>query len=509
MQYSNRASDTIVIGGGTNGLACATRLAQSGRKVTLVEGANHIGGGAVTTEFAPGYKVSGLAHILHMLDPRVTKGMALDKHGLTLIASNLSTTLLGEDPLMIVRQRVIGLSSSNQQAWDALSTKLTRFANALAPFRQMTPPRPARGVGNDLAKLARLGLNLRRMGQSDFREFLRMILINVADVLEDDLTDDRLMGLIAFDTTLGAWLGPRSPNSLILLLNRLAGGALTLPRGGMGAVADAMQTSAQAAGVNIRTGAGVARIEIAADRASGVTLTSGETLTADLIISAINPRTTFEHLVGPRGFDTGLLRQSRNIRSRGGAAKLHLALTGTPDFKGADLKTRLVIAPSVNAVENAFNPVKYNEVPAHPVMEIILPSAHEPGMAPQGHHSLSAIVQFAPHAPSDPDHARSTMLANILQTLEDHAPGIGALITHSELLMPYDIAERYGMQGGNWHHGELAAEQMLFLRPFAGVAQYDTPLPGLWLAGAGSHPGGGISGASGWNAAERIIKVQP
>jgi len=509
MLSSDRASDAIVIGGGTNGLACATRLAQSGRKVTLLESADHIGGGAVTTEFAPGYRVSGLAHILHMLDPRVARGMALDKHGLTLIASNLSTTLLGNDPLVMTGQRVSGLSSTDQQAWDALSTKLTRFANALAPFRQMTPPRPARGVGNDLAKLARLGLNLRRMGQTDFREFLRMILINVADVLEDDLTDDRLMGLLAFDTMLGAWLGPRSPNSLILLLNRLSGGALTLPRGGMGAVADAMAQSAQAAGVNIRTNANVARIEITTDRATGVALTNGETLTAGLIVSAINPRTTFENLVGPRGFDTGLLRQSRNIRSRGGAAKLHLALTGTPDFRGADLKSRLVIAPSVNAVENAFNPVKYNEVPAHPVMEIILPSAHEPGMAPQGHHSLSAVVQFAPHAPADPDRARSTMLANILTTLEDHAPGIGALIARSELLMPYDIAARYGMQGGNWHHGELAVEQMLFLRPFAGVSQYETPLPGLWLAGAGAHPGGGISGASGWNAAERIIKVQP
>ncbi len=246
---------------------------------------------------------------------------------------------------------------------------------------------------------------------------------------------------------------------------------------------------------------------VAGDRATGVVLEAGEVLTADLVVSAINPRTTFQRLVGPRHLDAGFFRQTSHIRSRGGAAKLHLALTGAPDFRGADLRSRLVIAPSVRAVEDAFNAVKYGEVPARPVMEMVLPSAHEEGHAPPGHHVLSAIVQFAPHAPkAGLDAARAEMLENTLMVLEEQAPGLRGLIAHAELLMPQDIEARFGMIGGNWHHGELAVEQMLFLRPLREAAQYATPLPGLWLAGAGNHPGGGISGAAGWNAAERILK---
>ena len=226
---------------------------------------------------------------------------------------------------------------------------------------------------------------------------------------------------------------------------------------------------------------------------------------APLIISAISPRTTFQRLVGPRVLDAGFYNRTNFIRSRGGAAKLHLSLRAAPDFN-APLAHRLVIAPSVNAVETAFNPVKYGQVPSRPVMEIILPSAHEAGIMPDGTHLLSAIVQFAPHAPADLTKARAEMLENTLATLETHAPGLRALITQAELLMPQDIEARFGMVGGNWHHGELAVEQMLFLRPLREAAQYSTPIPGLWLAGAGSHPGGGINGTAGWNAAEAISR---
>ena len=275
----------------------------------------------------------------------------------------------------------------------------------------------------------------------------------------------------------------------------------------MGALAAAMELGATRAGVTIRANARAVRVMIEGDRAVGVELHSGEEIRAALVVSAISPRMTFQSLVGPRQLDAGFFTRTRHIRSRGGAAKLHLALTGTPDFRGADLQTRLVIAPSVDAVENAFNPVKYGEIPARPVLEIIVPSAFEPGHAPEGCHTLSAIVQFAPHAPkAGLASARAQMLANSLSVLETHAPGIKALISHAELLMPQDIEAQFGMVGGNWHHGELAVEQMLFLRPLREAAQYQTPIAGLWLAGAGSHPGGGINGAAGWNAAERIIK---
>jgi phytoene dehydrogenase-like protein len=500
--------DAIIIGAGTNGLACATKLAISGRKVLVLEAGATSGGCANTVEFAPGYRVSGLAHLHQGLDPRVVAGMNLAQHGLLSAATDLTTTALSETGDHLTIKGGTLSTSPDTASYPELHRRLTAFASVLAPFCAMTPPRIARGTGNEYLRLAKLGLGLRMLGRDEFREFLRMILINVADVLEDDLTDDRLKGALAFDATLGAWLGPRSPNSLILLLNRMSmGNSLVIPKGGMGSIAAAMEAALKAAGGTLRTNAAVARIIVEADRAVGVTLTSGEDLRATQIISAINPRTTFQKLVGPQHLDAGFYKRTQHIRSRGAAAKLHLALNGTPDFRGADLKSRLVIAPSIRAVEDSFNAVKYGEVPAKPVLEAILPSAHEADFAPNGCHTLSAVVQFAPHDPkAGQQAAREQMLENTLAMLETHAPGLRAMILHAELLMPYDIEARFGMVGGNWHHGELAVEQMLFLRPLPEAAQYSTPLPGLWLAGAGNHPGGGITGAAGWNAAERILR---
>ena len=477
--------DALIIGGGTNGLACAGRLAASGRRVLLLDSADTPGGAAL-----------GLAHTTRGLDHRVMAGMDLERHGLTFHPA-LATTVLGAAPLTVHRATTTG---PDAEAWKSLHDKLSTFARVLAPFRTLTPPRLTT-KGNDWGKLARLGLGIRALGRTDFREFLRMILINVADVAEDDLTDDRLRGLLAFDATLGAWAGPRSPNTLILLLNQLAMGPnVLIPKGGMSQLAAAMTKSAHAAGVIIRTGTSVARILTDTDRATGVETLDGQTFTAPLIISAISPHTTFQHLVGPRPLDAGFYNRSSLIRSRGGAAKLHLTLKSLPDLP--DPKARMVIAPSINAVENAFNPVKYGQVPRNPVMEFILPSAHDPNEP-----TLSAIVQFAPYNPkAGLAAARAEMLENTLATLETHVPGLRALITQAELLMPQDIEVRYGMVGGNWHHGELAVEQMLFLRPLREAARYSTPLPGLYLASAGSHPGGGITGAAGWNAAEHILR---
>jgi phytoene dehydrogenase-like protein len=501
--------DAIIIGGGTNGLAAAGRLAKAGRKVLVLESAAVAGGGATTREFAKGHKVSAVAHLLNLLDPRVEQGLGLS---LSFAASNISTTALSSTGDHLVLQGNYGetisgsISEADRASWNVLRQKLMRFAAVLKPFKAMTPPRLGKGVGNEMLKLAGLGLKIRGLGRDDLREFMRLMLINVADVLDDELKDERLKGVIAFDTVLGAHLGPRSPNSLLLLFNRLAGEALSLPAGGMGSIAAAMAKSVQALGVEIRLNAKVKSVNILGDRATGVTLQNGEVIDARTVISAINPKTTFLDLVGPRHLDTGMVRRAGNILMRGNAVKLHLALKGTPNFKGPDLKTRLVIAPSVRAVEDAFNPVKYGEFSQNPVMEIVIPSAFEEGLAPKGHHVLSAIVQYAPI--NLDAKARAAFLKRIMATLEIYAPGIGKLVVKSEMLTAEDLEKTYGFVGGNWHHGELAAEQMLFLRPFIGAAQYETAIPGLWLAGAGCHPGGGISGAAGWNAAEHILKME-
>ncbi|MFN0114194.1 MAG: phytoene desaturase family protein [Paracoccaceae bacterium] len=502
------SSDVIVIGAGPNGLACATRLAKAGRKVTLLDAADRPGGGMLGWDFAPGFRTPGLAHLTMGLDPRILSGMDLARHGLT-FHDPLPTVLLSPGAPVTVRGGTAtgeGLDPEAAARFATLHARLAAYAAALAPARAMTPPRLA-AKGNDWLGLGRFAWGIRRMGRTDLREFLRLLLINMADVADDEVGHDLLGGLLAFDATLGAWAGPRSPNTLILYLDRLSRGAsLLTPKGGMEALAAAMTAAATAAGVTVRPGARVTRIDTADHRAAGVTLASGETLAAPLIVSAIAPQTTFRSLTGPRPLDAGFFTRAGHIRARGATARLHLALKTLPDLKGADPRARFVVAPSVDAVERAWNPVKYGEVPDRPVMELTFPSAADPSLAPEGHHVLSANVQFAPHAPKDPEAARAAFLANSFAVIEDHLPGTRALTTHSELLMPADVEARFGLPGGCWHAAELSVEQMFFLRPLREAARYATPLPGLWLAGAGSHPGGGIEGAAGWNAAERILK---
>lgn len=500
-----RSSDAVVIGAGPNGLAAAARLAAAGMRVTLLEARAVAGGGAGEVEFAPGFRGPALAHLSPGLDARMVRALGLDGIGwhppLPTLALSPGAAPLRTHGLAGPAQ---GLSSDETASWDAFRARLTAFASALAPLRDQPPPRLARG-GGDLWRMARLGLGLRRLGRDALRDLMRMILLNMADSVEDDLTDPRLMGLLALDATLGSRLGPRSPNTLILMLDRLAqGGRALAPVGGMGALAGALAQAAARRGVTIRTNAPVRRILTDGDRVTGVELASGEQIAAGTVLSTLHPGLTLRRLVGPRLLDAGLFTRAGQIRSRGAAAHLLLALEGAPAL-GPDLSARLVIAPSVDAVEAAFNPVKYAEVPDRPVMEITIPTARDPSLAPPGGHVLSAVVQFAPHDPPDRPAARAAMLAACLRVLEDHAPGIGAQVRHARLAMPWDIAETFGNPGGAWHHAELAVETMLFLRPLPELARHATPLPGLWLGGAGSHPGGGITGTAGWNAAGALL----
>ncbi len=490
------SSDIVVIGGGANGLACAIRLVRGGARVTLLEAEPEVGGGATTVEFAPGYRVSGLAHLVHGLDARLVAATDLAGQGFR-ATDPLPTTLPGADPL------TVPAAGGGPGDWSTLMDRLGRHATRLAPLRSLPPPRL--GAGNDWRALTGVGFGLARAGRADLRDLMRLILINVADVAEDELSDERLRALLAFDATLGAWAGPRSPGTLLLYLNRLALGGVRAPMGGMGRLAAALRAAAEGAGVTIRTAARVTAIAVAGDRARGVTLATGETLRADHVVSALCARTTLEGLVGPAHLDTGTVRRIAAMPFHGGAAKLHIALTGAPGF-GADLRHRFVLAPSVDAVERAFNPVKYGEVPDRPVAEVLVPTAHDPSLAPEGHHVLSVIAQFAPHAPKDPDAAKAAFTRAVLSVLEHAAPGLSGQIAHVETLMPADIAARYGLRGGSWHHGDLAAERMLFLRPFPEAARYRAPLPGLWLASAATHPGGGVTGTAGWNAAEALLK---
>ncbi|OQM74311.1 phytoene desaturase family protein [Manganibacter manganicus] len=519
--------DAIVIGGGHNGLICATLLAKGRRNVLLLEANAEMGGAARTEEFFPGFRDS-TAHVLNRLHPEVVKALDLEELGLDLLRGASGSTfapsvVLSKDgaPLTLhgaYGETLTGASAAEQAAWKDLRVQLLRYAGVLKPFLSRRPPEFGSRSPGGLAALGQAALAMKRLGREDMRDFLRVLLMNVHDLLDEQLSDDRLKGLLAFDAVLGSHLGPRSPTSLLGLYYRLAGeiggapGAQVVPKGGMGAVIATIRAAAEHAGVALCTGASVAKIVVESGRAVGLALASGEEIHADTIVSAVNPTTTLLTLVGAPLLDTGLVRKVKNIRMKGDVAKLNLALDGVPDFPGVaaqDLHGRLVIAPSPDHVERAFNPAKYGEFSPEPVMEITLPSLTDPSLAPQDGCILSANVQYAPYALKEGwETGKPKFLAAIMAQLEAHAPGIGRLARHAELLTPADIEVRYLMPGGHWHHGELQADQMLFSRPVSGWSGYDTPIERLYLAGAGSHPGGGISGLPGLNAARRILAAR-
>jgi phytoene dehydrogenase-like protein len=508
----------IVIGAGHNGLACASYLARAGRKVLVLEATGHVGGACVTREFAPDFRVSAAAHLLYLLDPDVAQELALGQNGLTLARAALKTVALSESgtSLVLSGNEVSGeITATDREAFGRYVGRMQRFAAVLGRQHGRLPPRLVPAGWRDAMPAARLAFEIRRLGRKDMREFLRIAASNIFDVLDETFENPQLKGALALDAVLGTHAGPRSGNTVLTTLHRLSGaiegrpGALALPRGGMGAVSEALATAARLAGAEIRLGSPVAAILLSGDRVSGVRLASGEVHAAATVVSSADPKTTLLGLVGARNLEAGFARRLHNLRMTGTAAKLHLALADLPAFRGLAPELageRLVIAPDPGYVERAFNHAKYGECSAQPVLEITIPSIHDADLAPKGSHVLSAVVQYAPYELSGGwETGRGRFLEAILDVLERHAPGLRGLICGAELLVPPDIEEEFGINGGHWHHGELALDQFLMLRPVPGAAQYAMPVAGLYLCGAGCHPGGGVMGSAGRNAAQVIL----
>jgi len=505
--------DCIVIGAGHNGLVCAAMLARGGRRVLVLEAAARIGGAAPTREFAPGFKVSAGAHLLHMMPADLIRELKLKDNGLTWAAQSLPTTALTPSAALTLGQ---GLSTADAAAYADYSARMRRFAAALAPMFSKVAPRLGTDAWSDRLALLRLGWQIRKLGARDMRELLRIIGMNVYDLLQENFDSPALKGALGFDAILGTNFGPRSPGTVLTLLYRLAAqsaaeGGLAQPQGGLGALCEGLAKSATAAGATIRTASPVARILVESDRAAGVVLDSGERITARTVISSADPKTTFLQLLGPRYLDTGFVRRVKHIRSRGLAAKLHLALNQAPRFAGLDatgLTGRLLIAPSLEHLEHAYNHSKYGEFSAQPLMEITIPTVNDPGLAPPDRHVLSAIVQYAPYALKNGWQAeqRQRFTDVCIDTLESVAPGLRSSIAGAELLTPVDMEREFRISGGHWHHGDLAFDQFLMVRPVPGAAQHRTPLEGLFLCGAGCHPGGGVMGIAGRNAAQQVLQ---
>lgn len=510
--------DTIIIGAGHNGLVCASYLAAAGQRVLVLEASSFAGGLASTREFHPGFR-SSVAHTISQFSPAIATELKLESHGYLPAADALDTVGLNPDGdhVVITRDAVSGVGDHDARSYRDYRKAMESFAEALAPFWTRTMP----GIGNnsagELVTFGQLGLRLRRLGKDDMLEFLRVATLPTRDLMDEYFDNKRLQAALSWDGLVGAKLAPRSPNSAVFtLLYRMIGehkGMHTLPSGGVGSLIDALAAAATAAGAELRYDAPVETITIDESedglRARGVALASGERLSARRVVSSADPQRTFLEFVGTRHLEIGFTNRIRRLRCEGYVAKLHLALSGLPEITGLDHPDgRMIIAAEPDALEFAFDDAKYGEYSADPVVEFLIPSLHDVSLAPEGQHVLSAQVMYVPANLKGgwSEAAKAALTGRVLDTLEQYAPGLRNLVLHAELLTPADLEQQYRVTGGHWHHTEFAVDQMLMMRPTYEAAQYSTPIPGLYLCGAGCHPGGGLMGGPGHNAAKEILK---
>lgn len=509
--------DHLIIGAGHNGLSCALELARRGRRVLVVEAAAQAGGAAVTREFAAGFQVSAGAHLLYGMPPAALRSLGVTLAGRMLPTSSLAAA---GAPVVFSGGGVSGAGGADAAAYARFTARMACFARIVCSLQDTTPFSLDFARWRDRIDALKLAFRVRALGRRDMQELLRIAAMNAYDLLADSFECDALKGALGFDATLGAEHGARAPGTVLTLLHRLAalerGGGLGLaqPAGGMGTVTQAMLRAATAAGVRIRTGARVRRILVKDDRACGVQLETGEAIDAASVISNADPKATFLRLLDPCWLDTDFVRRVDRYRCLGKVAKVHLALDGMPRFAGLEpalLGGRLVVSPSLDALELAFNPSKYGELPQQPVLEVTIPTVNDPSLAPAGRHVMSINVMFVPYeagsSAGDAAAARAQLQSRVMAVLEQHSAGLGSRVLACETLLPADLEREFGMTGGHWHHGALAFDQFFFTRPVPGAARYDTPLPGLFLCGAGSHPGGGVTGLAGRNAARRILQA--
>ena len=509
----------IVIGAGHNGLVCAAFLARAGRKVLVLESSTRVGGAAVTREFTPGYKVSAAAHLLHLLDGAVIADLALVQHGLSYAKTRLRTVALSTEqpPIVFSGGEVHAgkVSAADTIALRDFALRMQKFARFIGRQHGRVPPRLGFDAWRDALPAAALAYDIRRLGKRDMREFLRIATMNIFDVLEETFESPLLKGALALDGVLGTKLGPRSGNTVYASLYRQSGaldgqgGSYALPQGGMGAVSDALAAAARVAGAEIRCQATVQRIVVKNGCATGVLLTDGTEIAAASVVSNADPKTTLLRLLGSQHLEAEFAQRVNHTRAIGTAAKLHLALDGVPKFTGVPPESvgeRLVIAPNLDYIEQAFNPAKYREYSQQPVFEITVPSLHDTSLAPAGQHVLSAVIQYAPYDLAEGwASGKDKFLATVMAVLEQYAPGLNKLVRHAQLLTPIDLEQEFKMTGGHWHHAELALDQFMMIRPVYGAAQYAMPVDGLFLCGAGCHPGGGVMGSAGRNAAQVVL----
>jgi phytoene dehydrogenase-like protein len=520
--------DAIVVGGGHNGLTTAAYLARAGLDVCVLERRDVLGGACVTEELWPGHRVSRASYVVSMLQPKVVADLRLREFGydplpldppFATFAADGSAILFPNDPARL-RAELGRVSPRDGDAMPAFEDLLHRAAGFLRPLMLRPPPAFGSRRPGDVAELLREAARAAGLGRRDAQELFRLLTMSVGDLLDDWFENDAIKGAYASSGVVGVWAGPRTPGTAYNLLHHELGeldgvtGAWGHVRGGMGAISQSIAASARAAGATIRTGAAVERIDVAGGRVTGVTLAGGEELHAGLVVSGAHPRTTVLDMVGAEHFPAEVAEDMRRYRTRGGSVKINAILSEPPRYERLDaergqavLRTSLAISPSIDHLERAWQDATRGKPAEGPYIEVEVPTSIDPSLTDDGSTVLTMFTQYGPHAESEwGEGDREAYAQRCFAILAEHAPNVPDAIVHYEVLAPPDLERIFGLEGGSIFQGEQGLDQMAFMRPCPELARYATPVHGLYLCGAGTHPGGGVMAASGHNAAQRILR---